>query len=428
MQIIKPIIESCFTKYAILLALSIWLCGCNTNYIEIITDKEIDNNTSKTTDVGKTQINIDELLIKKETIEITNLTPIKKIAVLLPMTGKYSKIGKVILEGIEVELNNISKVNRPELSIFDTGDEDINLRDTYYEMLSNNFDYVIGPIRKNLINKIINHSSDKLPILTLNYSNNFKKYSNAVYHFGLLPEDEAICIAEKSIIDGNINASLLYPDNTWGKRIGESFSMRFEELGGKVINTIKYEKEEEMEINKSIKSLLQIEKSMKRKDYLQNILKTKFQYKPYIPNNLDMIFSVGTAKNMRSIKPQFNFNFAEDVPFYSTSHIYNGVINKEINQDLNDIKFCDIPWLYNNKDILQKKGLRESLEKRDLLRFFAIGMDSIKIIYNINSLRINKKKYLAADTGYLQLDEFNKIRRSLIIIKFRNGKAKEVPF
>ena len=72
--------------------------------------------------------------------------------------------------------------------------------------------------------------------------------------------------------------------------------------------------------------------------------------------------------------------------------------------------------------------MRESLEKRDLLRFFAIGMDSIKIIYNINSLRINKKKYLAADTGYLQLDEFNKIRRSLIIIKFRNGKAKEVPF
>ena len=428
MQIIKPIIESCFTKYAILLALSIWLCGCNTNYIEIITDKEIDNNTSKTTDVGKTQINIDELLIKKETIEITNLTPIKKIALLLPMTGKYSKIGKVIFEGIEAELNSISKNNRPELSIFDTGDENINLRDTYYEMLSNNFDYVIGPIRKNLINKIINHSSDKLPILTLNYTNNFKKYPDAVYQFGLLPEDEAICIAEKSIIDGNINASLLYPDNTWGKRIGESFSMRFEELGGKVINTIKYKKDEEMEINKSIKSLLQIEKSINRKDYLQSILKTKLQYKPYIPNNLDMIFSVGTSKNMRSIKPQFNFNFAEDVPFYSTSHIYNGVINKEINQDLNDIKFCDIPWLYNNKDILQKKSLRDNVEKRDLLRFVAIGMDSVKILYNINSLKINKKKYLVANTGYLQLDEFNKIRRSLIIVKFRNGKAKEVPF
>ena len=428
MQIIKPIIESCFTKYAILLALSIWLCGCNTNYIEIITDKEIDNNTSKTTDVGKTQINIDELLIKKETIEITNLTPIKKIALLLPMTGKYSKIGKVIFEGIEAELNSISKNNRPELSIFDTGDENINLRDTYYEMLSNNFDYVIGPIRKNLINKIINYSSDKLPILTLNYTNNFKKYPDAVYQFGLLPEDEAICIAEKSIIDGNINASLLYPDNTWGKRIGESFSMRFEELGGKVINTIKYKKDEEMEINKSIKSLLQIEKSINRKDYLQSILKTKLQYKPYIPNNLDMIFSVGTSKNMRSIKPQFNFNFAEDVPFYSTSHIYNGVINKEINQDLNDIKFCDIPWLYNNKDILQKKSLRDNVEKRDLLRFVAIGMDSVKILYNINSLKINKKKYLVANTGYLQLDEFNKIRRSLIIVKFRNGKAKEVPF
>ena len=68
------------------------------------------------------------------------------------------------------------------------------------------------------------------------------------------------------------------------------------------------------------------------------------------------------------------------------------------------------------------------MEKRDLLRFVAIGMDSVKILYNINSLKINKKKYLVANTGYLQLDEFNKIRRSLIIVKFRNGKAKEVPF
>ena len=55
-------------------------------------------------------------------------------------------------------------------------------------------------------------------------------------------------------------------------------------------------------------------------------------------------------------------------------------------------------------------------------------MDSVKIIYNIEKLKNNKDKFLLGDTGYLQLDEFNKIRRHLIIVEFKNGKTKKFPF
>ena len=395
--------------------------------MKVLPNEENRKESSGLVDKSEKQINIDELLLEKEVIEITNLNTINKIALLLPMTGKYSKIGKAILNGIEIELKATSKYIKPELSIFDTGDENTDLKKIYSEMLSNDFDYAIGPLRKNFIEKISKYSAKELPVLTLNYSNNLKKYSKKVYQFGLLPEDEAICIAEKAIIDGNINASALYPDNTWGKRIVESFTLRFQELGGNVTNLLKYNKED-TKINNSIKNLLNIEESTKRKNHMQNILKTKLQFKPHIANNLDMIFSVGKSEDMRVIKPQFNFNYAEDIPFYSTSHIYNGVYNKEINQDLNDIKFCDIPWLYNTNNMLEKKYLRESVDKRDLLRFVAIGMDSIKIIYNINTLKLNKHKYLLGNTGFLRLDEFNKIRRNLTIVKFKNGKAKEIPF
>ncbi len=276
----------------------------------------------------------------------------------------------------------------------------------------------------------MNYSSKKLPILTLNYLNNYKKIKKQVYQFGLLPEDEAICIAEKAIIDGNSKASILYPENSWGKRISESFSLRFKELGGEIIDTSEYltNNNDDRKINISIRNLLKIEESINRKKRLEDILNIKLQYKPFISNNLDMIFSVGTAKYMRIIKPQFNFNYAEDLPFYSTSHIYNGVYDKLNNQDLNNIKFCDIPWLYNNKNLRIKNTLNESADKKDLLRFIAIGMDSVKILYNIEKLKNNKDKFLFGDTGYLQLDEFNKIRRHLIIVEFKNGKAKKVPF
>ena len=401
------------------------LYACNSNYIQTSTDSALDEDISNQSEISEIQINIDELLIEKEIIKPLEMLNIEKIAILLPMTGKYSKIGKAIYDGIEIELNNINK--NPQLTIHDTGDQSINLKKVYSEALKQNFDYVIGPLQKDLINKILKYSSEKLPILTLNYSNNLKKINQGVHQFGLLPEDESICIAEKAIIDGNSNAVIFYPDNNWGKRIAESFSLRFKELGGRIIESSIYAENVEKN-NISIRNLLKIEASIDRKKYLENILKVKLQYKPFISDDLDMIFSVGTSKDMRVIKPQFNFNYAEDIPFYSTSHIYNGVYNKEKNQDLNNIKFCDIPWLYNEKNSMIKTRLKENLDKKDLFRFVAIGMDSIKIIYNINQLKNHKNKFLLGDTGYLQLDEFNKVRRHLIIVKFKNGKAKKILF
>ena len=55
-------------------------------------------------------------------------------------------------------------------------------------------------------------------------------------------------------------------------------------------------------------------------------------------------------------------------------------------------------------------------------------MDSIKILSNIDSLILNKNKYLPGDTGHLKVDEFNRIRRDPIVVQFKNGKARKIPF
>jgi len=403
------------------------LCACNTNYIDIISGDDSKEKINKKSEVSESQVNIDELLAHKEIIQITNIKSISKIAILLPMTGKYSKVGKTIYEGIEIELQALKIENQPELSIYDTGDEDLNIQKISSEILSKGFDFIIGPLQKQIIKKVTSSSLNSLPILTLNYSFKANHSLKKLYQFGLLPEDEAICIAEKSIIDGNSNSSIFYPNNEWGRRISKAYALRFLELGGNIIDEVTYDKDDK-KINALIRNILKIEGSIKRKNKIKNILNKKLQYKPYIPDTINSIFAVGTSENMRSIKPQFNFNFAEDIEFYSTSHIYNGVSNAVSNQDLNNIKFCDIPWLYNNKNKIEKAVLRDNNEKKDLLRFVALGMDSIKIIYNINKLENYRNKYLLGDTGYLQLNEFNKIRRHLTIIKFKNGRAKKIPF
>ena len=56
-------------------------------------------------------------------------------------------------------------------------------------------------------------------------------------------------------------------------------------------------------------------------------------------------------------------------------------------------------WLYNEKNIIDKKSFSENTKKKDLLRFIAIGMDSIKVIRNIDKLELNKNKFLPGDTA-----------------------------
>ena len=92
MQNFKPIIRSYIFKYIFKVS-SILLYACNTNYIEVISGDSSKEETYKSSEVNESQINIDELLAHKEIIQITNLRSISKIAILLPMTGKYSKVG-----------------------------------------------------------------------------------------------------------------------------------------------------------------------------------------------------------------------------------------------------------------------------------------------------------------------------------------------
>ena len=104
------------------------LYGCNSNYLDITNEYNEDESVLNKTENNNQQINIDELLETKEPFMLTNLTPIKKIAILLPMTGRYAKIGKAINDGIEIQLNEFSNGSRPNIRIFDTGDENINIK------------------------------------------------------------------------------------------------------------------------------------------------------------------------------------------------------------------------------------------------------------------------------------------------------------
>ena len=71
-----------------------------------------------------------------------------------------------------------------------------------------------------------------------------------------------------------IIASLLFPDNEWGKRISKAYALRFLELGGNITDEVTYDKNDK-KINVLIRNILKIEDSIKRKSKIENILNKK---------------------------------------------------------------------------------------------------------------------------------------------------------
>lgn len=361
----------------------------------------------------------EEIHLETSEIKIAN-----KIAVMLPMTGKYAKIGKAILDGINISIEEIETTKKPDISIFDTGDSSIDIKEILENINSEDFSLIVGPLTKKNINQVYLYKNNNIPNITFNYSDSYIKKNKSIYQFGLLPEDEAICAANKALIDQKHNVIIIQPNNKWGERVGNAYKLRFEEFGGEVLSTVVYDVND-MQIGNLIKENIGVKESQLRKKQIEKLLNQKFIFTPFIREDIDAFFAVGTHKQMQIIKPQLDFNYAEGIQVYSSSHIYRGTKDKKLYKDLDEIIFCDIPWLYNKINLSDKEKFYSNNSKKKLLRFVALGIDVIKVFPYLAKLKDEKNKHIKLNTGYLSIDEFNKIRRNPIYVKFKNGLAKE---
>ena len=92
-----------------------------------------------------------------------------------------------------------------------------------------------------------------------------------------------------------------------------------------------------------------MKKVIQKEKYMKNLLDTNFNFVPHIRDDIDFIFSIGTSDDLKQIKPKLDFYYAENIPVFSTSHIFNGITNSQKDKDLDGIIFCDIPWLFDKK-------------------------------------------------------------------------------
>ena len=340
------------------------------------------------------------------------------IALLLPESGRFAQAAQTIKKGFMAAYHHSGSGFQAPIRFYDSSsDSPANL---YHRAVSEGAQLVIGPLSKDNIKSLALSTELTTPVLALNHIPNLAK--DNLFQFGLSPIDEAKQIASKASQDGYTKVLLFTPDTKQGRRIADYLSEYWQETGGTLLESQVYNTRA-TDFSNPIKDLLNLGESRYRYNRLKRLLGLNIHFTERRRQDADAIFLSASAKKARSIYPQMQFYRATRLPVYATSNIYSGQINPSLDIDLNNINFCDIPWLFSQAYLgeLSQESMRSTWQHLPgrYLRLVALGIDSFNIIPHLGQL--NSTPYSGA-TGTLSLNRENRITRELVCAKFIDGK------
>lgn len=339
----------------------------------------------------------------REVREFREDAPTQQIALLLPMTGKHAQAAKAIKDGFLASYYKSNKSGPAQVNVrvYDTTQGDI--RHLYFKALDEGANFVIGPLAKEDVYQLslLSTSQMRAPILALN-NHPQSRPSPAFVQFSLAPEDEAAQIADKAMLKGYRTASVIVPDNDWGRRTAIAFSQRWQQQGGRVQRTVYANPTGDQ--SAAVRRLLGVENQQKPSRH-----------------DTDIIVMAAPPEQARQWKPLFDFYYAEDIPVYATSSIYSGTPNSKLDRDMNGVIFCDMPWIIDNhrshemRELLSQSAPSESSQYN---RLFAMGVDAYQLSRYLTNRGFNVYDGV---TGNLKVDNRYHVKRELSCAQIKDG-------
>lgn len=349
---------------------------------------------------------------------------VREIALLLPLTGRFEAAAAAVRDGfMAAHFRHPDPALRPRVRVYDTGGDPANAPAAYREAVTNGADFVIGPLQRESVAELAASGELEVPVLALNTLEHGDA-PRAMYQFGLVPEDEAMQIADRAALEGYLHAITLVPDNDLGLRMLRAFTDRFAEYGGEVLAAQLYDPQQR-DHSAPITRALAIDESRSRAQTLRLVLNTPLHAEPRRRRDAEFVFLVATPQQGRSLRPQLRFHHASDLPVYASSMLYAGTPDRALDADLNGIAFTDMPWTIAPDAATQRVQaelgavLGPAMDRNT--RLFALGYDAYRLAPVLRHDPTLLGEPVPAATGALMLDERGRIHRTLTWAQFRGG-------
>ena len=258
-----------------------------------------------------------------------------QIALLLPLSGRAEPIGVAVRDGFIAAYFEQDAAARPLLKIYDVAAQSVAA--AYQQAIADGADFAVGPLTKEDVAAIVPLTAGRIPVLALNFLGGSAPPPHNFYQFALFPDDEARIAARRVFADGRPRGVAILPEGEWGDRVGAAFADELTRLGGAVLDVRRYEPTR-VDFSDLISDILQVqtvkgEPSTHRTDAA-------------------FVFFAGSPSAARLLVPQLKFQYAGDVPVYSTSESF--APDPTANADIDSLRFPDMPWMISDDPVTSR--------------------------------------------------------------------------
>ena len=345
------------------------------------------------------------------------------IAVLLPLSGKYSTISKNIQQGMIASLYR-DGANQQQITFFDTGSNGETFSYAWYGAIESGAKFIIGPLDKNSLNQMNQLNSATLPVLVLNQLG-ADENPNGFYQFSLSQEDEVLNVATRLIAENKKRIVLLVPESQKYQKLAKTFEEEYNYLGGQIVDYAFYPSKS-YDYSREIKKILGLNQAKARKNKLQKLIGEELNFSAQIRSDVDAIFILAKPKQARQLKPQLKFFKAEKLPVFATSQIVPSKIDPKVDKDLDGIKFCQSQFTLNSKGLENALNFDPNKIKSHK-KYFAFGYDAIALHSRVEWMQRMQNQKVQGLSGQLWVDGNGVVHRDLAWGQFKRGRPVSIP-
>ncbi len=346
-----------------------------------------------------------------------------RLAVLLPLTHRYANAGRAIEVGILGSRFAANPSTTPPRIFFDnTGSHRSGLRRAYQKALSQQADWIIGPLLAPQV-KALARLHPQIPVLALNNLPSATPQPTTFHEFSLSPGDEIRQIASRLIRRHQEFGAMLIPHGAWGRSLVADLKTALRPAGGRLLSIVRYTPGRRSYAH-DIRSLLRVNASVIREQALADTLGMPLQFVPEPRSDLRFILVAAAPLEAREILPELKYFGVNRVPVYGLSR---DDVPESRHPDLNGLHILAMPWLLDPRSSWH--GIRQTIaqlwpnrERREA-RLVAFGFDAYRLVPWLRNLHGSLRTPRWGATGLLSTGRHGRIRRRLLWARFEDGRA-----
>lgn len=298
-----------------------------------------------------------------------------------------------------------------DVKIYDTDSQP--LATLLAQAQADGMDLIVGPLLKGDVATLA-AANTPLNILALNELDTPIARPNVCY-FSLSPEDEARNAAQFILQDNKTAPLVLTPDNSFGRRIAQSFADEWQKNGGGVVLHQTFSGNPGSSLSLTGVPVQPSSSAVPQPEG------TMVQPQP-VSGGVDSVYIIATSDQLIYIKPALEFaTSARGRPaFYASSRSNKAGTGKDFQFEMEGLKLTDIPLIAGGNPQLLNQAAGKFGNDYTRVRLYAMGMDAWRLANQFGDMQRHTLRMNGA-SGDITVTDNCTVYRHLPWLVFKQG-------